>query len=81
MTVGWQVHRFADITTEEIDMEPHLAHQTTYTRTGKLNMLNRKPFRTAAQKAEARRTARLFGGTHVSGSPVSYHAKAKQPNA
>ncbi|WP_235775120.1 hypothetical protein [Agrobacterium pusense] len=37
--------------------QAHLAHQTGLTRTGKINMLNRKPYRTAAQKAEARRMA------------------------
>jgi hypothetical protein len=44
-------------------------------------MLNRKPFRTAAQKAEARRTARLVDGRYVSNAPVSYHSKVKQQAA
>ncbi|MEE9984188.1 hypothetical protein [Agrobacterium pusense] len=57
--------------------QAHLAYQTGLTRTGKINMLNRKPFRTASQKAEARRTARKFEGTWVSGAPVSYHRAAK----
>ncbi|WP_320203729.1 hypothetical protein [Agrobacterium rosae] len=57
--------------------QAHLAHQTGLTRTGKINMLNRKPYRTAAQKDEARRTARKFEGTWVSGSPVSYHRATK----
>lgn len=34
---------------------------------------NYKPFRTKAQKAEARRTARKINGTWVSNAPVSYH--------
>lgn len=54
------------------------AYATSYTRTGKLDMLNRKPFRTAAQKAEARRTATKVNGTYVSSAPVSYHRSAKQ---
>lgn len=51
---------------------PETAHQTQYTRTGTRDMANRKPYRTAAQKEEARRTARLVDGRYVSGSPVSY---------
>lgn len=57
---------------------PHLAHATSFTRTGKVDMLNRKPFRTKSQKAEARATARKFEGTYVSGAPVSYHRAARQ---
>ncbi|WP_334155653.1 hypothetical protein [Agrobacterium pusense] len=53
--------------------QAHLAHQTGLTRTGKVNMLNRKPYRTATQKAEARGTAEKVGGTYVSNAPVSYH--------
>ncbi|NGO63923.1 hypothetical protein G6N76_09565 [Rhizobium daejeonense] len=41
-------------------------------------MTNRKPFRTPAQKAEARRTADKVNGTYVSPAPVSYHRQAKQ---
>ena len=52
----------------------HNPYATTFTRTGKLDMLNKKPFRTAAQKAEARRTARKDAdGTWRSSAPVSYH--------
>lgn len=57
--------------------QAHLAHQTGLTRTGKLNMLNRKPYRTASQKAEARRTAEKVGGTYYSKAPVSYHRAGK----
>jgi hypothetical protein len=40
----------------------------------RVNMTNAKPFRTRAQKAEARETARLCNdGTWRSGAPVSYH--------
>lgn len=54
-------------------------YATNYTRTGKLDMLNRKPFRTAAQKAEARRTAtKGADGAWRSSAPVSYHRQAKQ---
>ncbi len=57
--------------------QAHLAHQTGLTRTGKINMLNRKPYRTASQKDEARRTSRKFEGTWVSGAPVTYHRSSK----
>jgi hypothetical protein len=62
-------------------MNSHLAHRTNYTRTGKLDMQNRKPFRTAAQKAEARRTAKLVDRRYVSSAPVSYHRAARQQAA
>ena len=59
--------------------EPHLAYQTSYTRTGKLNMMNRKPYRTRAQKALARSTAvRGEDGVYRSTAPVSYHRAPKQ---
>lgn len=52
-------------------------YATSFTRTGKLDMTNRKPYRTAAQKAEARRTARKCDdGTYRSSAPVSYHRAA-----
>ena len=55
-------------------MEPHLAHQTTFTRTGKLNMHNRKPYRTARQKAEAKQLAfKCADGTWRSNAAVSHH--------
>lgn len=57
------------------------AYATNYTRTGKLDMLNRKPFRTASQKAEASRTAKLVDGRYVSSAPVSYHRAARQQAA
>ncbi|MFC0245785.1 hypothetical protein [Falsochrobactrum ovis] len=47
--------------------------KTKFTRTGERDMTNRKPYRTAAQKVEARRTARLVDGRYVSNAPVSYH--------
>ncbi len=60
-------------------MAAHLANQTSFTRIGKLDMQNRKPFRTAAQKALARQTARKCDdGTYRSTAPVSYHRTAKQ---
>ena len=37
------------------------------------NFLNRKPYRTASQKAEARRTAKLVDGRWVSSAPVTFH--------
>lgn len=52
----------------------HHPYATAYTRTGKLNMQNRKPYRTAGQKAEARRTAWVANGTFRSNAPVSVHS-------
>lgn len=47
---------------------------TSFTRTGKLDMQNRKPYRTASQKFEARKNATLVDGRYVSQyTPVSYH--------
>lgn len=58
-------------------MQAHLAHQTSYTRTGKVDMTNRKPYRTAAQKYEARRIAyKCADGTWRSTAPVSFHRAA-----
>lgn len=63
-------------------MQAHLANQTNFTRTGKLDMQNRKPFRTTAQKALARQTARKCeDGTWRSSAPVSYHRTVKQRDA
>lgn len=56
---------------------PHLAYQTSLSRTGQLNMVNRKPYRTKAQKEEARRLARKDSdGTYRTTAPVSHHVKA-----
>jgi len=52
----------------------HHPFATALTRTGKLNMLNRKPYRTASQRQEARNTARLVDGRYVSNAPVSFHS-------
>jgi hypothetical protein len=41
-------------------------------------MVNGKPFRTAAQKAEARATAVKVNGTWVSKAPVSFHNDGKR---
>lgn len=52
---------------------------TDKTRTGERNMTNRKPFRTKAQKEEARRTAyKCKDGTWRSDAPTSLH---KGPNS
>jgi hypothetical protein len=56
---------------------PELAHQTTYSRTGKLDMANRKPFRTTAQKQAARDNARKVDGTWISNAPVSFNGKRR----
>lgn len=54
---------------------PELAHQTQYTRTGKLNMVNRKPYRTAAQKRTAKAMAhKCVDGAYRSSAPVSFHS-------
>lgn len=52
-------------------------YATAFTRTGKLNMHNRKPYRTASQSQEARRTATLVDGRYVSSAPVSLHRAQK----
>jgi hypothetical protein len=55
------------------------AHATSFTRTGKLDMVNRKPYRTAAQQREAKRTAeKRADGAWRSAAPVSFHTRAKQ---
>jgi hypothetical protein len=54
------------------------SYATSYTRTGKIDMLNKKPFRTPSQKDEARSTARLVEGRYVSNAPVSYHRAGRQ---
>lgn len=42
------------------------------------DMTNRKPYRTKAQKAEAKRTAyKAKDGTHRSSAPVSFHKEKK----
>ena len=56
------------------DRPKHLAHMTRYTREGMRDMRNRKPFRRADRKAEAKRTARKFeDGTFRARVPVSFH--------
>jgi hypothetical protein len=56
------------------EVPPHLAHQTGSSRTGQVDMKNRKPFRTAKQKALARETAtKGADGAWRSSAPVSYH--------
>lgn len=49
------------------------AYQTAFSRTGTRDMQNRKPYRTAAQKAAARANAVQVNGTWVANAPVSYH--------
>lgn len=52
-----------------------MAYATQYTRTGKLNMQNRKPYRTASQQALAKNTAsKDTDGVFRSVAPVSFHA-------
>ena len=59
-----------------------MAYATQFTRTGKLNMLNRKPYRTASQKAQARATAlKDEDGAFRSSAPVSYHAALSRREA
>lgn len=63
------------------DTPPHLMYQTQYSRTGQLNMINKKPFRTEAQKVEAKRLARKDSdGTYRSTGEVSYHSRAADTN-
>lgn len=59
-----------------------MAYATQYTRTGKLNMQNRKPYRNERQKELARQTAeRRDDGAYRSSAPVSYHSAARQREA
>ena len=52
----------------------HMAFATKLTREGVLDMSNRKPFRTAAQKKMARESAKRDDrGIYRSSAPVSYH--------
>lgn len=60
---------------------PQRGLTTQFTRTGERDTTNRKPFRTAEQKAEARRTARLVDGRHVSSAPYQIHSSAKRGRA
>ena len=54
--------------------EPHLKFQTKLTREGERDMRNRKPYRTASQKARAKAVARKDDdGTYRSIAPVSLH--------
>jgi len=59
-------------------LQPHTAYKTKYTRTGERDMTNRKPYRTAAQKSEARQYALLKDGRYVSSAPVTYHRSPKR---
>ncbi|MBO6542326.1 MAG: hypothetical protein JJ939_11575 [Alphaproteobacteria bacterium] len=54
-------------------MNAHHSNRTQLTREGTRNMLNRKPYRTKAQREVARLTARKVDGRWVSSAPVSYH--------
>jgi hypothetical protein len=51
----------------------HLAGEKNPSR----NMSNRKPYRTAAQRKQARATAKVIDGRHVSTAPRSYHKPTK----
>ena len=56
-----------------------MAYAAAFTRTGKLDMQNRKPFRTASQKAQARNTAeKCKDGAYRSSAPVSFHRVQKR---
>lgn len=55
----------------------HLRYQTQFSRTGELNMHNRKPYRTARQRELARKDARVENGRFVSDAPVSMHSKKR----
>lgn len=59
-----------------------MAYATQYTRTGKINTQNRKPYRNERQKELARRTAeRCDDGAYRSTAPVSYHGSPRQREA
>lgn len=57
-------------------------YATAFTRTGRVNMQNRKPYRTASQKQTASATAsKGDDGAYRSGAPVSYHSTARKREA
>lgn len=56
----------------------HHPFATSLTRTGQRNMANRKPFRTAAQQAEARDGAVLKEGRYISTAPVSFSKQKRK---
>ncbi len=52
----------------------HLAHCTAFTRTGKRDMKNRKPYRTGKLKTMAKRmAAKGKDGAFRSAAPVRFH--------
>ena len=54
-------------------------YASQYTRTGKIDMTNKKPFRTKEQKALARKMAeKTKDGYFVSKAPRSYHKAGQQ---
>ncbi len=57
-------------------------YATALTRTGKVDMLNRKPFRTKAQKNDARASAvKEKDGVFRSSAPVSFHSAGRRREA
>ena len=63
------------------DKNPSEFSPTQFTLTGVLSLHNRKPYRTASQKEEARRTAyKGKDGAWHSPAPVSYHSAPKGSN-
>lgn len=57
---------------------PHLQHQTRLSREGKLDLTNRKPYRTKALKTLAREDAELCkDGTYRSDVAVRYHPEVR----
>lgn len=55
-------------------------YATEFTRTGKRNMINRKPYRTVDQKQDAKNNAVLLNGTYYASTPVSYHGAIFTPH-
>ncbi len=68
----------ARLTKHTTRLEPHKAHQTAKTRTGSVDTTNRKPYRTASQREQARATARLVDGRYVSNAPVSFSRQQRR---
>lgn len=57
---------------------PHLQHQTRLSREGKLDLSNRKPYRSKALKALARENAeKCNDGTYRSDVAVRYHPEVR----
>lgn len=66
------------MTTRKHSQKKISPYATSLTRGGKLNMANRKPYRTPEQQNEARAAAVLKDGRYVSSAPVSFSKQKRK---